>query len=203
MDEEKKQRLLDALERRLVLCEEAIGMDPAKQKAMAALGMKKSQVADFNLSLVMNICRLHHQANQLFRGNLFEVEERYEQMKVWLENEQSAALNLMMTLEAKRAYVLQHEEMLRETAAQLRHLQDLEQFVNPPQLSELESFKERLKALDEQGNELTDRAIRLQGKIMSIAQAYNTTMNMLASVFEEWHEQLTEEETKLSSTAAQ
>nr|PIL98766.1 hypothetical protein TGCOUG_220880 [Toxoplasma gondii COUG] len=203
MDEEKKQRLLDALERRLVLCEEAVGMDPAKQKAMAALGMKKSQVADFNLSLVMNICRLHHQANQLFRGNLFEVEERYEQMKVWLENEQSAASNLMMTLEAKRAYVLQHEEMLRETAAQLRHLQDLEQFVNPPQLSELESFKERLKALDEQGNELTDRAIRLQGKIMNIAQAYNTTMNMLASVFEEWHEQLTEEETKPSSTAAQ
>lgn len=32
MDVEKQQRLLDEIERRLMLCEEAIGMDPARQK---------------------------------------------------------------------------------------------------------------------------------------------------------------------------
>lgn len=197
MDVEKQQRLLDEVERRLILCEEAVGMDPAKQKAMARIGVKSPQGTDFPSSLVANVCRLHHQANQLFRGNVFEMEERYGQMAVWLENEQSSALNLIMTLEAKRAYVLQHEEMLKATATQLRQLQELEQFVNPPQLAELDSFKKRLKDLDDKGNQITDRATRLQGKVMNIAQVYNTTMNMLASVLEEWHERLTEEESNL------
>ncbi|PHJ16234.1 hypothetical protein CSUI_009953 [Cystoisospora suis] len=201
MDVEKQQRLLDEIERRLMLCEEAIGMDPARQKAMASLGMNTpASTADFHSSLVMNICRLHHQTTQLFRGNLLEMEERYQQMKVWLENEQVAAAKLILTLEAKRTYVLQHEEMLRNAAAQLRQLHELEQFVNPPQLAEMESFKKRMEDIDARGNALTERAVRLEGRVMNIAQVYNTTMNMLASVFEEWHEQLTEEEANPTKT---
>lgn len=64
-------------------------------------------------------------------------------MKVWLENEQVAASKLILTLEAKRGYVLQHEEMLRNAAAQLRQLQDLEHFVNPPQLAGTSLARER------------------------------------------------------------
>lgn len=47
--------------------------------------------------------------------------------------------------------------------------------------SEMESFKKRMEEVDARGNALTERAVRLEGRVMNIAQVYNTTVRLITS----------------------
>ncbi|CDJ40705.1 hypothetical protein, conserved [Eimeria tenella] len=116
------------------------------------------------------------------------------ELKVWLEGGPLSAARLLLTLRAKRDLVLQQEQQLLSTAAQLRTLESLQELVNPPCLSELEDYKRRMQSLEAKGNALAAAVLKLENKITELAALYNTTMNMVSSVMQEWHLVLSEAE---------
>ncbi|OEH76360.1 hypothetical protein cyc_04655 [Cyclospora cayetanensis] len=184
---EQSRLLLDELERRIALCESAIGLEASSATDTLATSAASGSPAEYESSLVLALCRLQHQANAAMRGPLADIEGKYSELKVWLEGGHVSAARLLLTLRAKRDLVLQQEEQLLSVATQLRTLQGLEDVVNPPCLSELEDYKRRMRILEAQGNSLAVQTARLEEKVVNLAALYNTTMNMVSSVMEEWH----------------
>ncbi|KAL8274911.1 hypothetical protein Esti_001200 [Eimeria stiedai] len=180
LSSDESRLFIDELERRISLCEAAVGLrvgDPDPT----------STSSPYETSVVLALCRLQHQATAAMRGSLAEIEAKYSELKVWLEGGPLSAARLLLTLQAKRDCVLQQEEQLLAVASQLRSLHLLQDYVNPPGLSELAEYKRRMHALEARGSALALQVAKLEEQVTHLAALYSTTMNMVSSVIEEWH----------------
>ncbi|KAL8445427.1 hypothetical protein Emag_005113 [Eimeria magna] len=213
LNAEESRLFIDELERRISLCEAAVGLGAGDFDL-------KSPPSSHETSVVLALCRLQHQATAAMRGSLAEMESKCalrpaaalaaaaalavaiaalvpsaaaaaatvdaaaataadSELKVWLEGGPLSAARLLLTLQAKRDCVLQQEEQLLAVASQLRNLHLLQQYVNPPCLSELAEYKRRMHALEAQGSALALQVARLEERVTNLAALYSTTRLLL------------------------
>lgn len=195
MDLDSVGKMLGDLEERIEVCENAAGIQNKQKPSLANTRNLGDQMTQhYSKNFVLEICRLQNALSKIIQGPILEFEEKYKSLEYWLENEQADASSIILTMKAKRLYILEHEDILKETTDQLKSVHDLEQFIHSQDLQEIDSYKKRLQVLELNGSRLSAQTQHLAKNLQQTAQIYGTTMNMLSALFKEWHDELTEME---------
>lgn len=182
------QEVIRELERRLRKCEVFVGPrqpDPLpRRSAHNATGgvdwYNEVRGVFVRSNMSQQVRKLHKLTDQIFHGRVAEFEQKHAIMKVWLEAENADITSVILTQQAKRSYILEHEQTIRQTAEQLKTVNDLKEFISPPNLADLSSHSERIELLEARGHIIAEQALQLTKRIQELAQSYNTAMNMLA-----------------------
>ncbi|CEM39988.1 unnamed protein product [Vitrella brassicaformis CCMP3155] len=167
---------LERLEKRVDMCEALLGMaDMEGQKGGGKPVSVKKQIAE-----------LTGKCNRIFEGPIREFEERYKSIQSWLKAEHADLSDVVMNTAAKRAYVLEQADFLRQTAQQLKEVEEMEQFINPPIMKEMPTYAKQLEKIESRGHLLADATVRLNQEVEQLVDNYAMTMNAISTLLVQW-----------------
>uniref|UniRef100_A0A0G4IE33 Dynactin subunit 3 n=1 Tax=Chromera velia CCMP2878 TaxID=1169474 RepID=A0A0G4IE33_9ALVE len=170
---------LDDLELRLASCESILGVGPD----IEAPPLPDELVA---LTLREQVAKLAEQLNERFDGPILEFEKKYLDITSWLKAERGELSNVLLNTVAKRGFVLEHADVLRECAGQLQTVESLQQYVNPPVLKEMPGYAQRLELLEARGQALSESAQKLHAEVDQLASTYHQAISTMSALLMEW-----------------
>eukprot|EP00921_Rhytidocystis_pertsovi_P012655 GHVQ01020576.1.p1 GENE.GHVQ01020576.1~~GHVQ01020576.1.p1 ORF type:complete len:276 (+),score=58.43 GHVQ01020576.1:78-905(+) len=127
-------------------------------------------------SLSVQVEQLRNRMNKVMQGPMLEFENTYSQVRVYMESEHALLSSTLLSLEAKRGYVVENETFMRETSQKLKEFDSLKQYANPPEVSDLQAYQKRLDALEDNGRRLRRKAMNISTRMTELSQTYNETV---------------------------
>lgn len=107
---------------------------------------------------------------------LLELERHLGHTEVWSHTEPSQMVSLLCQDFAKRQYIANHEQHLRDFTKGLADVNRMEFCINPPGLQEIPSCNERLRRLEARSAVATGTACRLHDTVAKVAEDYHKAM---------------------------
>ncbi|KAF8820046.1 hypothetical protein IE077_003638 [Cardiosporidium cionae] len=206
MDSNQTQQLLEKLRERIQRCEKALGVGKAAVPASGSDilpseggGSPPAVPKKSGRNLIYELCRLQDSLNKLMKGSFVELEEKYKSMSSWLDHTCVSVNSLLESSVAKRAYILEHEDILVKTSISLKQVEELLPFMNCQSIGEMGAFQDRLDKVEFEGNLISEGANRLKKDVFELSHLHSTTINVIAGSLKHWDEQLTLLETKKNS----
>lgn len=172
------------LERRIALCEKLVG--PYKKPVAIQNNAKVSKDwqnevnSKLNSNIATQIHQVHKMTQDVIRNNLSDFDSKYHTLHDWMAGENMGLTNSILTIQAKRTFVLERENHLRKAVTHLKRVHEMKEFVNPPKIPDMQQLSDRLKKVEARGHQLAEEALRLQDDVHATARKYNALMNALA-----------------------
>eukprot|EP00914_Ancora_sagittata_P025413 GHVO01050470.1.p1 GENE.GHVO01050470.1~~GHVO01050470.1.p1 ORF type:complete len:215 (+),score=32.74 GHVO01050470.1:46-645(+) len=144
------------------------------------------------LSILQLLRRFQRLTDNLFHGKLLQFEQKYNSLKQCLESEHLLVSSTLLSLDAKRMYIMEKEDFMRTRADQLKEFEELRQYANPENLRSTSTFEERLNTIETNGHKVSEAVIQLQTDIVVLANKYNTAMNSVCALLQRWEKETRE-----------
>lgn len=139
-------------------------------------------------TLSQRVMEVHRKVDQIFRDKaLLELESRLQAMETWLYIDPSGAESLLQQERAKRRYILQHANHLRDFNRVLAEINRMEPCINPLSLQELPSCDDRLRRLEARNAVAVNSVMRLHTHVSQVAEEYHKAMVAVNEQMMRWN----------------
>lgn len=115
-----------------------------------------------------------------------ELEKHLNMFEFWMHVDPSQTLAKLRQEKAKKTYVVEHENHLKDFTRVLAEVSRLEFCINPPGLQDVPACNERLHRLEARHAVAAGAAIQLHHHVAKVADEYHRAMAGLSSQMQQW-----------------
>mmetsp|Transcript_23273 Transcript_23273/g.51083 ORF Transcript_23273/g.51083 Transcript_23273/m.51083 type:complete len:441 (-) Transcript_23273:248-1570(-) len=172
-----------ALERQVKLHGGVLGM--LTMPVLTPVGAVMSQTSG---TMQQRIAEVSKKVDSFFAKDkkLLELEKHVANVEAWSHTEPSQTISLLRQDWAKRRYVANHEQHLREFTKVLADVSRMQSCINPPGLQEIPSCNERLRRLEARSAVAVGTACKLHESVAKVAEDYHKAMIGLNEQLLKW-----------------
>ncbi|KAJ1674802.1 hypothetical protein EV182_002534 [Spiromyces aspiralis] len=156
-------------------------------------------------NLVARLNKVNSTVSSVLERNaaLSKLEAKYNQCRSLLECGSELKLEAQtMQIPAKAEVVLASEDYIRELAADLRRIEELEKYVNSPHYDQAAKLREAASQVGDQSHNAKIQYEQLATRIARIVDQYHTGVNVLSELFLQSDQILSQLEAKVAGLEA-
>eukprot|EP00920_Eleutheroschizon_duboscqi_P002424 GHVT01005803.1.p1 GENE.GHVT01005803.1~~GHVT01005803.1.p1 ORF type:complete len:167 (+),score=34.49 GHVT01005803.1:348-848(+) len=129
--------------------------------------------SEFDGSVLAEVATLRARVEALQCGKLLsEFESKHKALRPLLDAAHCSLASHFVTVEVQRSYVLENEGFLLQTAARLKQLHALQEFINPKSVQGVDEYRKRVDSLEAANAKLSLRARRANERLRALAGSY-------------------------------
>eukprot|EP00917_Polyrhabdina_sp_WS-2016_P026596 GHVP01057061.1.p1 GENE.GHVP01057061.1~~GHVP01057061.1.p1 ORF type:complete len:341 (+),score=75.27 GHVP01057061.1:70-1092(+) len=142
---------------------------------------KKANPNPEAITLTQIIMRLTRLFDQFLFGSLQNFQKKYKEVSAFLGPDNPTGNMGILSISAKRSYLLEILPQLKEHTALLLEISELHKHVNPPELQSLVDIENRIKNIETKGRQIAEESAALHNRLRDFAYNYTTFLNVASS----------------------